>query len=220
MLPFLIAATPIFGFSLTPPELPAPAAVAEVAFAEMAVAGAAAAEAERNEHAETLARRQRMRPWHIAFGNLAWGATTISTVLGILLYRDRFGRFDDEGDTPCARGDAIFAGSCDGLPAGHSVTVGVLWASFAASFSIGLAMPDPLAMDEGDGKLAKRLRRHKALRWVLLGMLVVQTALGAVSVNLDDFESRRALATVHMGLGSAMWATMLAMGTYGSLMAY
>ncbi len=153
-------------------------------------------------------------------GNLSWVTTTVTTVLGVLLFRDRFGAFDDEADTPCARGDAIIASTCEGTPVPHAVLATLAFSTFWTNFGITYAMPDPTGMDEGDGEHARRLRRHKTLRWVLAGLFVVQTALGIVSANLNDYDTRRALSAVHMGLGAATYTTMFTQGILGSLMAY
>lgn len=194
------------------------AAMLVVVATSSAVAQAPAAEETETTH--EVQRRERMRRWHIAFGNLAWAAANASTILGIIQYRDRYGAFDDGADTPCARGDAIVESACDGTPVPHAIAVTSLLSFFTAALSIGMAMPDPLRASEGPSRYARRLRRHKTIRWVLLGMMVVQTALGAISANLDSYSARRSMATVHLGLGVATWATMTTMGIYGSLMAY
>ncbi|MEM9069313.1 MAG: hypothetical protein AAGE52_12440 [Myxococcota bacterium] len=170
--------------------------------------------------AELNAERQRLRPWHIAFGNIAWASTTITTILGVLQFRDRFGRFDSESNTPCARGNAIIPSACEDVPLPHAISATIALSMYTAVFSIGAVMPDPAGLAESPGTYGRRLRRHKALRWVLLGMMVMQTALGAISANLNDFETRRAIAGVHLGLGLATWSTMFATGIYGSLLAY
>lgn len=221
MFAALLLATPIFGFALTPPTAQALDLVDVPALVDVGVVEASAEPTPRDEHQAALERRDSLRVWHIVSGNATWFATTLTTVLGILTYRDRYGG-GEEGETPCARGDTILRQRhCTGTPLPHAIGAGLLTLSFAATFSLGLAMPDPLATADSDTGHGRRLRRHKALRWVLLGLVVAQSLLGAISANVvDGFDARRNTATAHLALGLATWGTMLATGVYGSQMAY
>lgn len=216
MLTPLLLATPIFLFSLTPPTVEALDLQVQPLMAE-----ADPAEFVDDSRSPLLERRERLRIWHILFGNLTVFSTTLTTVLGILTYRDRYGG-GEEASTPCARGDTVLRQSfCTGTPLPHALGAGVLMLSYTAAFSLGLAMPDPLATASDRTTHGRRLRRHKALRWALLGLIVAQSLLGVVSANVPEgFDARRNTATAHLALGLATWGTMFTTGIYGTLLAY
>jgi hypothetical protein len=183
------------------------------------------AQVEREEDARVaaqIAERQRLRPWHIAFGNLTWAATNVSTLLGFLQFNDRYGWDGDPLSTGCATGSPVVGDFCTGTPWPHAIAVTALTVFYGATFSIALAMPDPLDVGSGSSARATELTVHRALRWVTLGLIAVQIVLGAIVSNagIDDFGTRRALAATHLAFGTATWAATTTMGVLGSLLAY
>lgn len=172
--------------------------------------------------AEQIRERQRLRPWHVLFGNLTWAASNVATLLGFLHFHDRWGWDGDPASTGCASGSAILGDFCSGPPWPHAIAVASLTVFYGATFTIAAFMPDPLDAGAGSGERAQRLVAHRVLRWALLGLLGAQLVLGAVvaNVELSDFGAERALAATHLALGATTWATMTAMGVLGSLLAW
>lgn len=222
----LLAATPIFGFALdisdATPTGPDAVLIAQLSSEQSATADGSVHEEENDRIREALEERNRLQPWHIIFGNLAWGATTITTLLGFLTYHDRYGFGGPENDTPCARGDPIMSTDfCDGTPWPHALAATALTLFYASAFTTALLMPDPLDVGEGDGAYAQQITFHRGLRWVVLGLIIGQAVLGGIAANIDsDFETRRTLAGIHLSVGVATWLTMALQGILGSMLAY
>lgn len=173
--------------------------------------------------ASALAERQRLRPWHIVFGNLTWAATNAATLLGFLHFHDRYGWDGSITGPACASGNPILGNDlCGGVPWPHVVATTALTVFYGATFTLALFMPDPLDVGEGRGDFATRITAHRALRWVTLGLMAAQIVLGAIVSNagINDFDTRRALAATHLALGTITWGTVTAMGILGSLLAW
>lgn len=176
------------------------------------------------ELGEQLRLRDQLKPWHIVFGNLAWAATNVTTVLGVLHFNDRWGWSGDVTDTGCERGDPILGTDfCPpGIATPHLATAIGVTVFFTTSFTLGLFMPDLLDAAEADGGRGDLLRIHGVLRWAVLGGMIAQVILGPIVTIMRDepFETGRALAVTHLVVGGATWAMMTAQGVVGSLLTY
>lgn len=234
-----VFATPVFGLSLAIDlpalELAAPAQVtaqvvdetapaddATVAPAAVADAAATDEQAAAPDISALMARRARNARVHKIFGLTTFGAMTVTVVLGTLQYANLYGFFDSAANTRCGRGNAFFGqDACSGTPTPHLVsafaTAGLYYTTFAMSYT----MPDPIGLDEGDSRSARRLRMHKRLRWAHFGGMAAQIVLGMLSANsqwlglnrADDYRAQQGLATVHLMVGYATYATLTWAGT-------
>lgn len=217
----LLVATPLFGLSLqVDPSLAAPPASVVIDPQAML---ALELEPELTEpsagptNAELMQQRSKIANIHKWMGISTWSVMTVSVVLGFIQYYNLYGVWAGQDSNPCVKGDAVFGqGQCSGQPVPHLVTGVLTGALFFTTFGLSFGMPDPIGLDEGSSKSAKRLRTHKVLRWVSLSGMVAQILLGVVIANSDrfgvdranDYKTLRALATTHMGIGLL---------TYGSL---
>lgn len=232
----LALATPIFGFSLTPPvvdpviDLALPGSVAMLDDADLELdadgpggdaEGGDDAEAEggdEDDYESQLARRNDLIKWHKPLGLATWGAMTVTTVLGFIQYYNLYGFFADQGSNPCVEGDAIFGqGQCTGTPLPHAIGAALTTGLYSATFTISLMMPDPDDLASTKGEFGDNLRLHKLLRWVHFGGMVAQAILGVIIANdigldrANDYDTLQTLATVHMAtglvtLGALTWA--------------
>jgi hypothetical protein len=220
----LVLATPIFGLSLTPPQLDASAAAtpfsSQAVMASLAAADGDAEAAEPgdsgggggSDFATKLKERAEIAQVHRAFGIATWASMTATVVLGGIQYHNLYGGGRDSN--PCVTGDAVFGqGQCTGTPWVHLGSALVTTALYSTTFALSLLMPDPGGLDEGDSEYAKTLRTHKALRWVHLGGMVAQFLLGIVIANgeafgldrANDYGTLKALSAVHMATGLVTW---------------
>jgi hypothetical protein len=235
----LALATPIFGFSLTPPNVgplafPGGLSSAPV-FAQVDEAADEAEEASDEDDA-TPRRRQPSRNGsdlgaqlrqrndiatvHRAFGIATWGSMLVTVILGFIQYYNLYGFFGSREDTPCVSGNAVFGqDQCWGTPWAHRIAAIATTALYGTTFILSFTMPDPLDAAEGNSGLAPDLRLHKDLRWAHLGGMIVQVLLGlAVGQNwfgldrANDFEAQRALATVHQLVGWTTFGLLTAAG--------
>lgn len=240
----LVLATPVFGFSLSIDlpalELAAPAQVtaatatpdpdtteATDATGDDASASAsttlasdpgAGPDAEGGESvSDQLARRARMGRIHRILGLSTFGAMTATVVLGTLQYANLYGFFDSAAGSRCGRGNAFFGqDACTGTPVPHLVTAFTTAGLYYATFGLSYAMPDPIGLDRGDSRAARRLRQHKRLRWAHFAGMASQIVLGMLSANshwlgldrTNDYRAQQALATVHLAVGYATYATL------------
>jgi len=226
-LSLFLWATPAFGLALTPPVAAMPA---ELLSQPMRLVGASqepepsivavdAGEATSDDdaYAEDLRRREAIVAWHRPLGIATWASMTLTLVLGDIQYYNLYGFFAGEGDNPCVRGDAIFGRSqCTGTPWPHLISAGVTGALYLSTLTLAALMPDPDDAAEGDSAYARNVRMHRLLRWVHLGGMLAQMALGVLTANAgwigldraNDYGTLQALATVHMGIGLV---------TYGAL---
>lgn len=160
--------------------------------------------------------RQRVIPIHRAFGVSTWVAMTLTLVYGALHLRDEYGPWRGEADTPCARGNPVLGQSfCgDNVVWPHAIAASVTTILYFSTFTLSFFLPDPYGLAEQNSSFGRRLRAHKALRWVHFSALLAQILLGAVVANTlaDDFGTRQVLANVHMGLGIVTWGTLTAAG--------
>jgi hypothetical protein len=229
----LALATPIFGFSLAPPDLPAlsqaalpaaqvQAAVSLEASAEAAEsAGPSAAPTDQAAYVVQLRKRAKIAKIHRTLGIATWATTTLAVIAGTIQYRNLYGApFATElGDTPCVQGKAWpNQEQCYGKPLLHAVPGFVAGGLYFTTMGLAWAMPDPDNASKGDSKFAKNIRTHKLLRWVHLTGMLTQMVLGIVIANpaigldrSEDYDKLKKLAGVHLAsgyitLGALTWA--------------
>lgn len=225
VLPALLVATTLFGFSLTPPvlepivlEIGVVGATQEAAAAPDVVtepspevatpdaAAQAAAQAEEDHYVAEMKRRVQLARVHRVLGISTWVSYTATLVLGAIRYSDRYGFFASRDDNPCVRGTAVMGtDGCIGAPWYHVAGAITTSSLYSATFALSLFMPDPDHAAEGDSASASRMRTHKVLRWVHLGAMIAQLVLGpiisAVGDRTNDYRLQQALATTHLGIG-------------------
>lgn len=236
-----VFATPVFGLSLSIDlpalELAAPAQIVaqapadpapadgtdDAAIAPTAVAVSAELEDTAAPDVATLmAQRSRNGRIHKILGLSTFGAMTVTVVLGTLQYANLYGFFDARANTRCDNGNAFFGqDACSGTPTPHLVSAFTTAGLYYATFGMSYAMPDPIGLDQGDSRSARRLRMHKRLRWAHFGGMAAQIVLGMLSANsqwlgldrANDYRAQQGLATVHLLVGYATYATLTWAGT-------
>lgn len=168
-----------------------------------------------------LRERQRLRPWHVGFGIATNIASSTTVVLGYLQYHDRFGFGAAQNDTPCARGAPILGTDlCAGIAWPHAIAAAALTTLASATFIIAAFMPDPLDAASGRGAFPALLSAHRALRWVVAGLILAQAIFGGIIANIDtDYGTAQALAGAHLATGTVTGAAMLTQAILGSIMA-
>lgn len=205
----LLIATPIFGFALTPPQIPAlpqtalPIAQLESSLVDddSAETGAVGEEAppfmqsqategepaapklDQSVYVKQLRKRAKMAKVHRALGITTWASMAVAVAAGIVQYRNLYGGGKLE-KTPCVKGDAWPTQSeCHGAPLGHAIPGFVTGGLYFTTLGLEMFMPDPDNASQGDSKFAKKLRTHKILRWVHLAGMLAQIGLGIVMAN-------------------------------------
>ncbi|HEX5657305.1 MAG TPA: hypothetical protein VFX59_08920 [Polyangiales bacterium] len=241
----VLAATPIFGLSLTPPQLEAlpqslAANVAPLALLDSSLEAegefssddAEAGEEKVEKKGPTLSKeefklqlrkRSKLAKIHRTLGITTWALTGLAVIAGTIQWRNLYA--GGEGDNPCVTGDAwLGQKQCYGTPWFHALTGFGAGAAYFSTLGLALAMPDPDHATEGNSKYAKNLRTHKMLRWVHLSGMVLQMVLGIVIANdkinggldrANDYGTLKALSTVHLVSG---WVTMGALSWAGTIM--
>jgi cytochrome b561 len=232
----VLAATPIFGLSLTPPQLEAlpeslVAHVAPLARLDASLDEEAEVSSDDEEEVQKgpvlskeefklqLRKRAKLATIHRTLGITTWALTGLAVIAGTIQWRNLYA--GGEGSNPCVTGDAwLGQKQCYGTPWFHALTGFGAGAAYFSTLGIALAMPDPDNAARGDSKYAKTLRTHKALRWVHLSGMVLQMVLGIVIANpklnggldrANDYGTLKALSIVHlasgyMTLGALSWA--------------
>lgn len=217
----LVLATPLFGLSLTPPNVaPMPLALlplqAQVAAASGGSTGPAAGNAgdsdqdeaaftaqleaslggghQDTHYAAEMRRRAAISKIHKAFGIATWASMGVTLFLGGVQYHNLYGEFGSLADTPCVKGTAIFGqGQCSRTPWLHLVSSTLTSVLYATTFTLSIVMPDPGGnLDQGNSDYARTLRMHKLLRWVHLGGMITQIVLGVLIANAQWFGMNRA----------------------------
>jgi hypothetical protein len=205
----LLIATPIFGFALTPPQVPAlPHAALPIAQLESSLvddesaetqalgdeappfAQSQAGEAEpvapkmdQSVYVQQLRKRAKLAKVHRALGITTWASMAVAVAAGIVQYRNLYGGGKLE-KTPCVTGDAWpTQNECHGAPLGHAIPGFVTGGLYFTTLGLEIFMPDPDNASQGDSKFAKKLRTHKILRWVHLAGMLAQIGLGIVMAN-------------------------------------
>jgi hypothetical protein len=224
-------ATPVFGLSLSI-DLPAldltlpTDVVLQIADAEGAADDADADDEADPTVAEQMAKRARFARMHRILGLSTFASMTVTVTLGTLQYANLYGFFAAREDTRCLRGNAFFGqDACSGTPVPHLVSAMVTSGLYYATFGLSYAMPDPVGLDQGDSRAARRLRQHKRLRWAHFSGMALQIVLGMFAANpqwlgidrANDYRAMQALATVHLVSGFATYGTLT---WAGALMAF
>ena len=215
-LAVLMVATPIFGLSLQPPDMQAALSPSvQILNIEAAVdvsdAGLSNDGSDEGDSYEAqMKRRNSLAGVHRTFGIATWGAMLLTEVFGTIQYYNLYGTFSSLENTPCVQGTAVFGqGQCYGTPWLHLISGSVTTGLYATTLTLALMMPDPDNLSEGKGEFADTLRMHKLLRWIHLGGMVAQVALGVLlangtSIGLDrtnNYSDLRLLATAHLAAG-------------------
>ncbi|MEM1417825.1 MAG: hypothetical protein AAGH15_23200, partial [Myxococcota bacterium] len=169
----------------------------------------------RAERRELLARRQALRPAHRWLGVSTWAAMTATVFLGTIQYWNLYG--GSSTSNPCVTGNAILGQEqCFGTPTPHLATALITTGLYTTTFGLSLAMPDPVGLDQGDSLYARKLRRHKRLRWVHAFGMLAQLVTGIIVANperfgmdrFNDYARLRGLASMHLALGYVTYGTM------------
>jgi hypothetical protein len=161
--------------------------------------------------------REDVRVVHRAFGIATWLSLGVATVIGGMTFHDEYG-IGGPGDSGCAQRRPILNQDfCVANPPIPMLITGALASVlYYTTFTLSFMMPDPLGVASAPGWAGDRIRIHQALRWAHFAGMVLTTIFGAVSANLPaigpdaDFELRRAMAAVHLGLGTATFALLSA----------
>lgn len=211
----LVLATPIFGFSLTPPVLPTPGLVPDVV-AQLAPGAPDPETLGDAEVAAQLRQRRDIAMVHRAFGVATWLAMATTAVLGFIQFGDEYGFHGSRPETACGQQTAVLQEFCDGTPWPHAVAGITTAVLYFTTFGLSFAMPDPLDIEHQDSAWAGRVRAHRMLRWVHLGGMILQMLVGVVIANpstfgIDrdaDFDTLQGLAGLHMGIGIATFGAL------------
>jgi hypothetical protein len=168
--------------------------------------GSASMDDEERVYQEESSRRVALAKQHRLLGMATWVAMTLTVALGTIQYYNLYGFGADIGSNPCVEGKAIFGQEqCTGTPWPHLVGAGITTALYTTTFTLALMMPDPDDLANAKGEFASTVRLHKTLRWVHLGGMVAQIALGIVIANTgdraNDYGTLQALSTAHLAAG-------------------
>lgn len=219
----LMLATPLFGLSLhvDTSVLEAPSAALEPAVVLAVQISTDLEEPDEPTTADLVRKRNKIKKIHKWFGITTWALTTLSVASGFVQYYNQYGWYQSQSTNPCVTGNAWpTQNQCSGTPTGHLTLSVLAGAAFFTTFGLSFAMPDPLGVSEGDSKFAKRLRAHKALRWVTFAGFIAQIALGLVTANSEwfgldranNYKTLRAIATAHLTVGFVTWGALTAQG--------
>lgn len=216
----MMLATPLFGLSLqldsslleAPPLAIDPGALMAVEVST---------ELDEPTTADLVRKRNKLKRVHKILGLTTWALTTVTLASGMVQYYNQYGWFQSQSTNPCVQGTAWpNQRQCSGVPSGHLAFSVATSAFFFTTWGLAFAMPDPLGVSEGDSQFARRLRAHKALRWVTFAGFLAQIALGVVAANgewfgldrANNYNTLRAIATAHLSLGFATWGALTAQG--------
>jgi hypothetical protein len=229
LLAAFLLATPVFGMSLSVDPMlltgvPMPVDVSALAAASAAEAGAEEAPETPSsmDVASAMQRRAKIAKVHKWMGISTWISMTATVIFGTIQYRNLYGFFAGRDANPCALGNAFpNQDTCSGRPWYHTISAGMTSLLYFTTFGLSFAMPDPIGLDQGDSKAAKRLRTHKRLRWAHLGGMAAQILLGVLTssshrIGLDrtnNYGAQQALATTHLLIGAATYGTLTWSGT-------
>ncbi len=217
----LMLATPLFGFSLQLDTalLEAPAVMS--IDPSVVLAADVSTELEKPTTADLVRQRNKIKRIHKIFGLTTWALTTVTVASGMVQYYNQYGWYQSQATNPCVQGTAWpNQRQCSGVPTAHLTLSTVTAVSFFTTWGLSFAMPDPLGVSEGDSKFARKLRAHKALRWVTFAGFLAQIGLGIVAANSEwfgidranNYNALRAIATAHLTVGWVTWGALTAQG--------
>lgn len=205
----LLLATPVWGFSLTPPVLAAPdldldtAAQVRTVVAETEVTMSSPADI------AAEARNNHIMNWNRALQVSTTLAMAVTGALGFVQFHDEYGFHDEYSETNCGRGqgDPVFAYCGESTPVPHLIG--------AATSAVGLISSVAVSTQVDFDRAARRdsdWRIYETTRWVALGLGLAQAVGGALLANAqragvlsyeDDFDLMQGVAVAHMALGAA-----------------
>lgn len=219
----LMLATPLFGLSL---QIDVAALGAPMTAVDPAVVMAQDIEIELVEPkgpttADLVRQRNKIKRIHRGFGLATWSLMTLSVASGFVQFYNQYGWWRSQSTNPCVQGTAWpNQRQCSGTPTAHLTLTALTSAAFFTTWGLSFAMPDPLGVSEGESRFAKRLRAHKALRWVTFAGMIAQIGLGIVAANgqwfgldrANDYDTLRAIATAHLAIGVVTYGALTAAG--------
>ena len=142
-------------------------------------------------------------------------------ILGAISFHDRYGFAGRYEDTPCAQGNAVWNGYCEGTVWPHAIAGGITTTLYVTTSMLGMFMPDPLHVSEQPDARGARIRLHTTIRWVTTSLIIAQALLGLFISNADDwfgiersqeFDTLQALSITHMALGVGAVVSLSAQG--------
>jgi hypothetical protein len=208
----LVVAAPLFGLSLSPPDVEAPRSLVPGAAQAAALAATEEAAAEEAVASDS----DLMRRLHMGFGIATWAAMTATVVLGAFQYSDEYGLFVPFDETPCERGDAVFGQWQCATPVLHLSLAALTAALYATTFTLSYFVRPRGVEPDRSSRHGRRLRDHRLLRWIHLAGMAGQIVGGVVVANLgamgvDPEENHRVfqgIATWHLAVGLITWAAL------------
>lgn len=171
--------------------------------------------------ADLVRKRNKIKKIHTGFGLATWSLMTLSVVSGFIQFHNQYGWWQSQATNPCVQGNAVFSQkACSGVPVAHVTLISAASAAYFTTFGLSYAMPDPLKVSEGDSQFARRLRAHKALRWVTFAGMLAQIGLGIASANAEwfgldranDYKALRGLATAHLAVSLMTYGALTGAG--------
>ncbi|MFZ1863782.1 MAG: hypothetical protein WAU39_06130 [Polyangiales bacterium] len=218
----LMLVTPLFGLTLQidPALLEAPAAAIDPGVV-LAIDAETAAGPKQPTTADLVRKRNKIKKVHKGFGLATWSLMTLSVVSGFIQFHNQYGWWQSQATNPCVQGTAVFSQkACSGVPVAHVTLIAATSAAYFTTFGLSFAMPDPLKVSEGDSPFARRLRAHKALRWVTFAGMLAQIGLGLASANAqwfgldraNDYKALRGLATAHLAVSLMTYGALTGAG--------
>jgi hypothetical protein len=196
-----------------PPPPPEPTPVTTTAAMDEAPAAEDADEETALEALTTQGeRRVQLRRTHRAMGIVTWLAMTATLTLGAIQFADEYGSGEYD-QTRCALGNPILGEANCSTPYAHIFGIAATAASYATTFGLSIALARAGGSEgAGSSGLARRLRMHRALRWVHLAGMASQLVTGIVAANIgsaeDEFDARRGLGIYHLVIGSITWVAL------------
>jgi hypothetical protein len=219
----LMLATPLFGLTLhiDPALLDAPALAVDPGSVLAVDVSTALEEPKQPTTADLIRKRNKIKKVHKGFGLATWSLMTLSVVSGFIQFHNQYGWWQSQSTNPCVQGTAVFSQkACSGVPVAHVTLIAATSAAYFTTFGLSFAMPDPLKVSEGDSAFARKLRAHKALRWVTLAGMLAQIGLGIVSANgqwfgldrANDYNALRGIATAHLAVSLMTYGALTGAG--------
>ena len=212
----LMLAAPLFGatLQLDVAMLEAPALAVDPG---VFLASSASTELKEPTTADLIRKRNKIKKVHKWMGITTWSLMTLTVAAGFVQFHNQYGWWKSQSTNPCVQGTAWpNQNQCSGVPTIHLTLSSLTAATYFTTFGLSFAMPDPLGVSEGNSDFARKLRTHKALRWVTFAGMLTQIALGVVTANSEwfgldranDYKALRGIATAHMAVSLVTYGAM------------